>query len=205
MSLTALAAVVVLAVGVLTGWAASEGQTREQQLGVDVAGAVIPGSQDEIDAADSRADDAQSELEDVQAQRDDYRQQMLEERAAKERAQREADERAVALDKREKALDERAAALDERESAISETEQQIEASTIGDGVYVVGEDVAAGEYRTDGADGSNPVGCYYAFKSGTGADAEIIDNNIVDGQARVTLSEGDVFESKACDEWTAVS
>lgn len=73
--------------------------------------------------------------------------------------------------------------------------------TITGGVVVVGSDVDPGVYKTTGPDGSNTMGCYYAFKSGTDADAQIIDNNIVQGPATVTLKQGNVFESRSCDDW----
>lgn len=115
------------------------------------------------------------------------------------------EQREAELSEREAALDDREAGLDDREAALDTTEQQVAASTIpGDGVYVVGEDIEAGEYRTSGPSGDNPVGCYYAFLSGTGADAEIIDNNILGGQGRVSLSDGDVFETSSCEDWSRV-
>lgn len=109
------------------------------------------------------------------------------------------------LTNRSTQLDEREAALVAREEAVTATEGQIEANTIpGEGVYVVGEDVAAGEYRTEGPSGSNPVGCYYAFLGGTDAAADIIDNNILNGPGRATLSDGDVFETTSCEAWTLI-
>lgn len=108
------------------------------------------------------------------------------------------------LEETEAELAERAAELDERESQVTEAEEAAAASTFGNGVFVVGEDVEPGEYRSAGPSGANPVGCYYAWKSGTGSDADIIDNNIVEGQTRVTLNDGDVFESTSCEQWERV-
>jgi hypothetical protein len=87
---------------------------------------------------------------------------------------------------------------------LTEAEEATAGSTFGDGVFVVGEDIEPGEYRSAGPDESNPVGCYYAWKTGTGSDADIIDNNIVEGQTRVTLNDGDVFESTSCEQWEQV-
>ncbi len=58
------------------------------------------------------------------------------------------------------------------------------------------EDVEPGTYRSGGAEGR-----YYAFMSDVTADADIIDNNIMDGPTVVTLSPGDVFETSGCAEW----
>jgi hypothetical protein len=72
--------------------------------------------------------------------------------------------------------------------------------TFSDGVHVVGAGgVTPGSYATTSADG-----CYYAWLSDTGADADIIDNNLIDGDITVTLAEGDVLGSKGCGVWTLV-
>jgi hypothetical protein len=74
--------------------------------------------------------------------------------------------------------------------------------TITGGVVVVGTDIDPGVYKTDGpyrAGGEDM--CYYAFKTGTDANAQIIDNNIVQGPATVTLKQGNVFETSSCDDW----
>ncbi|MQA63885.1 MAG: hypothetical protein GEU86_21020 [Actinophytocola sp.] len=112
------------------------------------------------------------------------------------------DEREGKLDERKTALDRREKGLDKREKAIKSDERQVKANTVpGDGVFVVGKDIKAGTYRTSGPSASGIGSCYYAFKSGTGSDADIIDNNITKGQATVTLSGGQIFETTSCSEW----
>ncbi|WP_372698254.1 hypothetical protein [Arthrobacter sp. JSM 101049] len=105
--------------------------------------------------------------------------------------------------------------LKERETAVAAAEKQLaqdqkefdgavadrEANTIGPGLYEVGVDVKAGKYKTSGPDGANPVGCYYAWLSSSESDADILDNNIVNGQAVVTLRKGQFFEVKACEDF----
>lgn len=103
---------------------------------------------------------------------------------------------------RERAIDERSSALDKRKKAIKSEERQVAANTVpGDGVFVVGKDIKAGTYRSSGPSSSGIGSCYYAFKTGTGSDADIIDNNITKGQATVTLSDGQIFETTSCSEW----
>jgi len=71
----------------------------------------------------------------------------------------------------------------------------------GNGLYVVGTVFPAGVYTTEGAEGSS---CYYAWLTSTGSDADIIDNNIIDGPVTVTLVEGEVFESSGCKTWIKI-
>lgn len=112
------------------------------------------------------------------------------------------DEREGKLDQRKSSLDKRSADLDKRAKSIKAEERQIAANTVpGDGVFVVGEDIKAGTYRTSGPSSGGIGSCYYAFKTGTGSDADIIDNNLIDGQATVTLKTGQIFETKSCSEW----
>lgn len=93
--------------------------------------------------------------------------------------------------------------LKAREAAVTQREKKVtavESTSFTSGVLIVGTDVAAGTYRTTGVDD-----CYYAWMSGTGSDADIIDNNIVSGTATVTLTKGDVFESSSrCGTWTKI-
>lgn len=107
------------------------------------------------------------------------------------------------------------AKLKKRESAVASAEKQLtkdqktfdgavadrKENTIGPGMYEVGVDVKAGKYKTSGPNGSNPVGCYYAWKSSSGSDADIVDNNIVKGQSVVTLRDGQFFEISSCEDF----
>lgn len=92
---------------------------------------------------------------------------------------------------------ERSKDLARRERALERAETVEERSQFpGDGTFVVGEDVTPGTYRSAGTSG-----CYYAFMSSLGAGAEIIDNNLTDGPAVVSLVAGDIFETSGCAEW----
>ena len=96
-------------------------------------------------------------------------------------------------------MDDRRAELDERDEALTATETQIEENTIpGSGIYLVGEDIKPGTYRSNGSD------CYWARLSGTSGESnEIITNNVVEGTAYVTIATSDVaFETSRCGEWT---
>lgn len=67
-----------------------------------------------------------------------------------------------------------------------------------DGVHLVGTNATRGAYSANG------VERYYVWKTSTGADAQIVDNNIVTGPVTVTLVAGQTFETTSCGTWTKV-
>lgn len=102
------------------------------------------------------------------------------------------------LDQRTEDLDAREEELDQREESISATETEIEENTIpGSGVYMVGEDIEPGTYRSDGDS------CYWARLAGfSGSLDDIIANDNVSGTAYVTIAPSDVaFEASRCGDW----
>lgn len=109
------------------------------------------------------------------------------------------DEREAELDERADELQERADELDERDDALTETEDEIAENTIpGSGIYLVGEDIQPGTYRSEGST------CYWARLSGTSGEFnDIIANDNVEGTAYVSIAASDVaFETSRCGEWT---
>ena len=125
-----------------------------------------------------------------------------EQRQAADERNSELDAREDELDTRASDLDTRKEELDTREEEISTQEMEVEENTIpGTGVYIVGEDIAAGTYSTE----VTSLNCYWARLSGTGGDLDdiITNNNVSEGQALVTIAESDVaFETNGCGEWT---
>ena len=103
-------------------------------------------------------------------------------------AQREADLAAAEL------------AVAGREAAAGAAEAQKKKQEIRNGVHVIGTTIEPGVYQTAGS----KDGCYYAWMTGTGSDADIVDNNITQGSATVTLVAGEIFESSMCAIWTKV-
>jgi hypothetical protein len=72
-----------------------------------------------------------------------------------------------------------------------------------DGVWVVGEDIEPGIYRTQGPGDGEWDLCYWARLSGlTGDFEELIVNGIPEGPASVEILPTDVaFETSGCGEW----
>lgn len=72
----------------------------------------------------------------------------------------------------------------------------------GEGMFIVGTDVASGTWRSEGAIG----GCYWARLAGfTGGLDEVIANQFSDAQQIVTIAPTDAgFESNGCGNWTKI-
>jgi len=189
-------------------------------IGSALGGASLPDVEDErdtalarADQAESAADDARQAAEDAEARANDAEAQADEaEVAAREEADRRIavveDEAARAVRKMERTairtiedaragLEERERDVIEREQAVQEQEEVIARSTFGNGVYIVGEDVEAGQYRGEGG-----PGCYWERSSLDGDD--IIDNHFSgdSGPVVATLVTGELFETDDCGTWT---
>jgi hypothetical protein len=85
-----------------------------------------------------------------------------------------------------------------------EAEETGPATTMsGDGQYLVGEDIKPGTYKTAGTDGG--FACYWArLRNATGEFSAIIANDNITGPARVTVKQGEYFETKRCQPWKRV-
>ena len=73
----------------------------------------------------------------------------------------------------------------------------------GEGEYLVGDDIAAGTYKTSGPE--SEFGCYWErAKDASGEFGSIIANNNLNGPGRVTLNRGEYFKTNRCEEWKRV-
>lgn len=74
----------------------------------------------------------------------------------------------------------------------------------GSGTFMVGSDIEPGTYKTGGPES---FGCYYArLKDTTGDFGSIINNNVSQGPASVTISASDgAFETSGCQTWSKVN
>lgn len=110
---------------------------------------------------------------------------------------READlnERAEELDAAREELLDFVGELEEREKAVGVAEEKAAANSITEGVWLVGEDIKAGRYRTTDTVDS---GCYWEIHKGS----DIIENDFVTGgRPTVTLRDGQEFTTKRCGTW----
>jgi hypothetical protein len=104
-----------------------------------------------------------------------------------------------AAEKKQSSLDAKIAAANALKAQLEQEQQTVVASQMTDGVHVVGTDTQPGTYSI-----TSSTDCYYAWMSGTDANASIISNNIVSGPATVTLKAGDTFDTNRCGTWTKV-
>ena len=73
----------------------------------------------------------------------------------------------------------------------------------GDGTFLVGKDIQAGTYRSEG---KNTYGCYWARLSDTtGESGAIIANGNAQGPAIVKIAAGDkAFQTTDCKPWKKI-
>ena len=72
------------------------------------------------------------------------------------------------------------------EAEVSTTAPTQTVKEYGYGTLKVGVDIPAGEYRLEGSGG----GCYFSVESGSGSDAELLDNGFFYTISYLTVSEG---------------
>jgi hypothetical protein len=72
------------------------------------------------------------------------------------------------------------------------------ATTIGDGVWVVGVDIAPGTWRPTAVADSN---CYWSITKSGSNGRDIVSNNIGGGRPTVVVKEGQDFEVNRCGTW----
>lgn len=79
------------------------------------------------------------------------------------------------------------------------------ATTLGEGRFVVGTDIAPGTYQTTGPSGY--FDCYWErLQDTSGATDSIIANNLGPGPATVTIVQSDAaFQTRWCHTWSKVS
>lgn len=163
-------------------------------VGAGTVAALSPAPMDtsEYQALEGRLDRAvEAKDEDIAEQRD----QISDLRVEKGKLETAAND----VEKQQEAADTRDAELAARETAVGAAEVAQKASQFRDGVHIVGTTVTAGVYSISTSDS-----CYYVWRTGTGSDSEIVDNNIVSGPATVTLRDGEVFETSRCGTWSKV-
>lgn len=105
------------------------------------------------------------------------------------------------LSARVEELETQEAEMDELQETLEAEVASREAGTFGSGLHEVGIDIKPGKYKTSGPNGENSAGCYYAWKTSFGSDADIIDNELTKGKATVVLKKGQYFEVDSCSDF----
>jgi hypothetical protein len=111
---------------------------------------------------------------------------------------------AAAYAARNTALSQQQATLKQQEQTVAAEMGQLQASQIsGDGVYVVGKDIKAGVYHTNGSGNTGANDCYFATLNSTDT-SNIADNNNFDGAETVDVSSAYAFEVNGPCTWVRV-
>jgi hypothetical protein len=181
------------ALGAGIGVVAADDQDRVDALSRDVVAlqdqladteAAVSAAEDRAGAAEAAADAAGEE--------------------ARAQVQVENADEAAALDAREADLAARESAVGQRESAVDVLEQQAADGSIpGDGVYLVGTEVAPGIYRAS----SPGEYCYWERLSGlSGEFDDLITNGLGAADATMTISGSDMaFSTDGCGSWQRIN
>ena len=180
---------------VIPGGALVFGLAVGVSLGV-TALAADPTRSDEYRTLQAQSDDLTGEVQELEGrvQRADDRATTAEDRVTTAEAQ--ASQAVAEADRRQAELDEREQAVADREAAVTAVENQIAATSIGEGIWTVGVDIEPGTYRT-----ADPLAgyCYWAiYRSGTNGDDIVENDGPEGGYPTVTLSEGQDFENSGC-------
>lgn len=117
----------------------------------------------------------------------------------------------AAYSARNAALSQQAATLKQQQSTLTQQQQavqaqmgELQASQInGDGVFVVGKDIKAGVYHTNGSGNTGSNDCYFATLNSTDT-SNIADNNNFDGPETVDVSSAYAFEINGPCTWVRV-
>ena len=81
--------------------------------------------------------------------------------------------------------------------------QEVPEGSVSEGTYLVGTDVEAGTYRTDGPDGTDWLDwCYFERSTDDSGSLEsIIDNDNLSGPGRFTVKDGQVLKLSGSCVW----
>ena len=99
------------------------------------------------------------------------------------------------------AVQQKERSLTKQESTLKTELGQLQKTAISaDGVYVVGSDIKAGLYHTNGDGGQGGYQCYYATLGSTNT-SNILDNNDFDGPETVNVSGAYAFQISGPCTW----
>ncbi|WP_108665113.1 hypothetical protein [Euzebya rosea] len=167
----------------------------EAEAAAEAASEAADSAADRLSGLESELADAEGAIVVAESERDAAVADLEPQEVLADRAS-ELDDLAADLDARANGLEERASELEAREAAVSGTEAAIAASTFGNGTFIVGQDIPAGRYRSDGTGN----GCYWERNTADGDG--IIDNHFGSSPAVATVRDGEIFRTEDCGTWS---
>lgn len=138
----------------------------------------------------------------LQAVVDDYRSDKLVRTETNQATRKALATRTKDLDARETGLDKRERALDTRADDIAAARAQMQERAAmqdfgANGTFIVDTDMLPGDYFAPGG-----PDCRWAYLSGAGGGADVILSGRGLTPQYLTMSAGDVFQTKGCGPWT---
>lgn len=144
---------------------------------------------------DERADELQAVVDDYRSDKLVRTETNQATRKGLANRNKDLDAREAGLDRRERGLDARA---DELAAARAEMQDRAAMEDFGaSGTFIVGTDMLPGDYFAPGG-----RDCRWAYLSGAGGGADVILSGRGLTPQYLTLSPGDVFQTKGCGPWT---
>jgi hypothetical protein len=167
-------------------------------IGVGAA-ASNPTDSEEYVALASEKSTVESDYENLQGEHQDLQANYDEMSSGIEDREADVEQREADVKEAEEEVKSAEGAVKKREEAVSGAEKKKADNTVTEGIWIVGDDIAPGTYRTTDTVGSR---CYWALlTTGTNGD-DIVSNGIPGGgRPSVTVAEGQDFETSNCGTW----
>ena len=183
------------------GGATNSDEYRELETEAATTQHTLEQVQTELEEASAERDRLDARADELQEMVDDYRSDRLVRTETNQTNRTELTARAKDLDAREAGLDKRERALDTRadelEAARVESQDQAAMEDFGaSGTYVAGTDMLPGDYFAPGG-----PDCRWAYLSSAGGGANVILSGRGLTPQYLTMSAGDVFQTKGCGSW----
>jgi hypothetical protein len=175
-------------------------------LGIGIAiGAAAGDNSGALASANSRVSALRGQVASLNEAVTSWKGKAQQETATAQQATATADAKAAAAyATRNAALSQQQATLKQQEKTVAAEMGQLQASQIsGDGVYVVGKDIKAGVYHTNGSGNTGANDCYFATLNSTDT-SNIADNNNFDGPETVDVSSAYAFQVSGLCTWVRV-
>ena len=192
--LTGLALVVALGIGIAIGAAAGSNTSA------------LNAANSQVSALRGQVASLKSQVSSLDGSVTNWKTQAQKATATAQDATATADAKASATyATRNTALSQQETTLKQQEKTVAAEVGQLQASQIsGDGMYVVGKDIKAGVYHTNGSGNTGQNDCYFATLNSTDT-TNIADNNNFDGPETVDVSSAYAFQVNGPCTWVLAS
>lgn len=201
----ALGASLAVAVGVGVGIGAAGHSTGISQSSYNASLARVASLKGQVSSLKSQVSSLNGRVSTLQANVSDANAALTTAQNKAATAQKTANAKAAATYRsREQALAQMQQTVKQQQATLKRELGEVQASSIsGDGVYVVGKDIKAGTWHTNGSGDTGANDCYFATLNSTDT-SDIADNNDFDGPETVDVSSAYAFQIGGPCSWVLV-